>query len=161
MKSVETLYDHLGVSPLATVEEIRNAFRRLARETHPDKNPSLDALRRFKSAAEAYNILMDPVRRRAYDRGRDCFGSLADFFTKHPAANRVMTRMLPSAKASMVPGRDILRPATSDVTRYTLHVSRTATRGYWIRFVDQGEPGKNGAEPGDAWMFVAPEKMRK
>ncbi|GBD83953.1 chaperone protein DnaJ [bacterium BMS3Abin02] len=63
-------YSILGVSQDADQDEIKRAFRRLARETHPDANPgdpSADA--RFREVAEAYEVLSDPDRRRAFDRG--------------------------------------------------------------------------------------------
>lgn len=63
-------YKILGVGRNATPSEIKTAFRRLARDTHPDANPDNPAAEgRFKEAAEAYEILSDPERRRRYDRG--------------------------------------------------------------------------------------------
>lgn len=63
-------YAILGVSPDASPEDIKRAFRRLARETHPDANPDdPSAEARFREVAEAYEVLSDPERRRAYDRG--------------------------------------------------------------------------------------------
>jgi molecular chaperone DnaJ len=60
-------YDVLGVSRDADEAEIKKAFRRLARELHPDVNKAPDAEDRFKEAAEAYEVLSDAERRRTYD----------------------------------------------------------------------------------------------
>lgn len=63
-------YADLGVSRDATTEEIKRAFRRVARESHPDANPGDPAAEaRFRHAAEAYEVLSNPDRRRSYDRG--------------------------------------------------------------------------------------------
>ena len=73
-------YEVLGVSRDATQEEIKRAFRRKARETHPDANPGdAAAEHRFREAALAYEVLSDPQRRAAYDRGAE-FES-GDFFS--------------------------------------------------------------------------------
>src|SRR5829696_794241 len=61
-------YEVLGVSREANETEIKKAFRRLARELHPDVNREPDAEERFKEAAEAYEVLSDAERRRTYDQ---------------------------------------------------------------------------------------------
>ncbi|WP_431897859.1 J domain-containing protein [Nonomuraea sp. bgisy101] len=61
------LYAALDVSPTATPEEIRTAYRRLARQLHPDLNPADDARERFKAVTEAYDVLSNPDTRAAYD----------------------------------------------------------------------------------------------
>ena len=62
-------YEVLGVAPAADLTEIRKAFRRLARECHPDVNPEdTEAEARFKECAEAWEVLSDPEKRAAYDR---------------------------------------------------------------------------------------------
>ena len=63
-------YKVLGVDRDATTEQVKKAFRKIARETHPDANPNdPEAADRFRRAAEAYEVLSDPDRRARYDRG--------------------------------------------------------------------------------------------
>ncbi|MBK0418191.1 molecular chaperone DnaJ [Leucobacter sp. CSA1] len=72
-------YQALGVSREATPEEIKKAYRRLARELHPDVNPSEEAAERFKDVTHAYDVLSDPEQRQRYDSGGDQFGGAAGF----------------------------------------------------------------------------------
>lgn len=70
------LYKVLGVGRNATDEEIKKAYRRLARRYHPDANPGdASAEERFKEISAAYDVLSDPEKRRAYDRGTGPFGA--------------------------------------------------------------------------------------
>ena len=70
-------YAALEVAPTATQREIRAAYRRLARQTHPDGHAGDPAMeRRFKRIARAYEVLGDPARRRAYDE-RAAWGRFA------------------------------------------------------------------------------------
>jgi hypothetical protein len=64
-----TLYAVLSVPSTATDDEIKTAFRRLARVTHPDVNREPDAAERFIALQAAYEVLADPDRRRKYDAG--------------------------------------------------------------------------------------------
>lgn len=64
------LYAVLGVSPLATQEEIRHAYRKLARRFHPDSGSEDASAERFQEVQAAYRVLGDPARRQIYDRKR-------------------------------------------------------------------------------------------
>jgi molecular chaperone DnaJ len=64
-------YATLGVRSDATSEEIKRAYRKLARELHPDVNPDPEAQERFKEVTAVYEVLSDPERRRIVDLGGD------------------------------------------------------------------------------------------
>lgn len=64
-------YETLSISPEASAEEIKKAYRRLALETHPDRNPGdIGSEERFKKINEAYGVLSDPGKRAQYDQYR-------------------------------------------------------------------------------------------
>lgn len=86
-------YEVLGLAREASDQEVKRAFRRLARELHPDVSELPDAEERFRQVAEAYEVLSNPERRDLYDRlghaglrsggfqpGHFDFGSLSDLF---------------------------------------------------------------------------------
>jgi molecular chaperone DnaJ len=69
-------YAALGVPKDADAAAIKNAYRRLARDLHPDKNPgNTEAETRFKEVSEAYDVLSDTKRRSEYDEARRLFGA--------------------------------------------------------------------------------------
>jgi molecular chaperone DnaJ len=65
-----SLYDVLGIAPNADADEVRRAYRSLARLLHPDVNTAPDAAARFAQISHAYAVLSDPGQRRVYDAGR-------------------------------------------------------------------------------------------
>jgi len=70
-------YEVLGVSKDASQDEIKSAFRKLAKKYHPDINKSADAPEKFKEAEEAYSVLSDESKRRQYDQyGHAAFNNM-------------------------------------------------------------------------------------
>jgi curved DNA-binding protein CbpA len=89
-KQQKDYYAILGLTPAATLADIKRAYRRLARQHHPDTNTSPDAARRFRQITEAYEVLSDPARRKAYDQTRlPAPGPLAT-----PDSTAVISRLL-------------------------------------------------------------------
>lgn len=68
-------YATLGVRREASQDEIKKAYRRLARELHPDVNPDPETQERFKDITRAYEVLSDPNKRQMYDLGADPLSS--------------------------------------------------------------------------------------
>jgi molecular chaperone DnaJ len=74
--ATKDFYKELGVAKAATGDEIKKAYRKLARANHPDSHPDDDAKHeKFKKVAEAYDVVGDPEKRKKYDHARELFAS--------------------------------------------------------------------------------------
>jgi molecular chaperone DnaJ len=154
----------LGVDRSAGETEVKKAFRRLARELHPDVNRhDPDAEERFKEAAEAYEVLSDPERRRTYDRygheglrsggwapSFDDFGSFADIFDAFFGDD-----LFGGARAQR----------GGDVAAVTLEFAEAAfgvERRLDIKVIgDCDRCGGSGAEPGPSRTRATPAAVRR
>src|SRR5258707_15258217 len=103
-------YAVLGVRRDANAEEIKKAYRRLARELHPDVNPDPVTQERFKEITQAYEVLSDPEKRQMYDLGGDPFapaGGAGGFGARVPFSD-IMDAFFgggPAARGPRSPGR--------------------------------------------------------
>lgn len=150
-------YQILGIDRRATEDEIRQAYRRLARELHPDLNKTTSDEEQFKELGLAYAILNDPEQRRLFDQFGEA--SLSPHFDPCPADE-------PSADVDRrVSDRDILVPLEIKLTTaiaggqlrvstpaggaLTISVPPGVESGHLIRCPGRGRPGHKGAGPGD------------
>ena len=126
-------YELLGVDRDASQDEIKRAFRRLARETHPDANPGdAEAEQRFREIAQAYEVLGDPRRRAAYDRGATF--DFEDLFSSFGGIDEVLSRFFGGGfdfggRGSRGPARgaDVAVPTTITLAEAAQGVDREVT----------------------------------
>ena len=106
----QDLYEMLGVARDADADTIKKAYRRLARQLHPDVNPDPATQERFKEVSAAYEVLSDPQKRATYDRGPDVFGGAGfyvlkrgfDYWASHSAGISALPRSLVSVTLLLV-----------------------------------------------------------
>ncbi|MHB1356624.1 MAG: DnaJ C-terminal domain-containing protein [Anaerolineae bacterium] len=213
-------YQVLGIAKDASTEEIRKAYRKLARKYHPDVNPSnSEAEERFKEINEANEVLTDPDKRRKYDtlganyqqyqqtgadpngfdwsqfftnaqsnRGQrpnseyvdmnDLFGAggaggFSDFFQSMFGGQQRSGQRRPS---QVNKGRDIEQPVKITLEeaccgtvrllqdgerRLEIKIPAGVDTGSKVRVAGEGEPGRNGAKPGDLKLVVVVQEHPK
>ncbi len=156
-------YDILGVPRTASDAEIKKAFRRLARELHPDVSQAPDAQERFRAVAEAYEVLSKRETREVYDRyghaglrgrgfqpGHFDFGTLSDIFSAFFGDD--LFAGTGSGRAGRTRGADV----AAQVEVELVEAARGTTRRVPFRAETTCERcGGDGAEPGTS-VLVCP-----
>jgi DnaJ-class molecular chaperone len=178
-------YELLGVGRDANKAELKTAFRRLARELHPDVNDhDPEAEEKFKAAAEAYEVLSDPERRRAYDaygheglRGAGAppgggFGSVEDIFQaffgggfgfevrRGPMRGQDLLHQVEISAVDAMLGTKLRLPSREGEREVELPPGVQPGSQFALR--GQGMPGANGGPPGDLVIVVqviVPERL--
>lgn len=115
-------YRTLGLSSAASSEEIRRAYRILARRYHPDVNPGKDTDERFRAIAEAYEILSDSLKRKQYDAERDVIETFSSAFDRAHEAYRKQ-----QASVKKPPIRPKAQPKTQPPPREEPRVTKQAS----------------------------------
>jgi Ca-activated chloride channel family protein len=102
MKTIQDYYGVLGVSPEASLEDIKAAYRQAARRFHPDVNTNPGAVAQFRDIAEAYNILGTPSSRSDYDLTLTRVGLPPPFFGLRATPSKRVLRNLPEPQVLYV-----------------------------------------------------------
>lgn len=173
-------YQVLGVSRSAGEDDIKKAFRRLAKRWHPDANPdNPDAEARFKEINSAYEILADPEKRRLYDRYGPRFAEFAGNGAQGPARNvHFDEAAFSEIFEGVFGGRGRGRPSRGQDLEQPLRISlqeawsgarrqlrrgersvnftipRGARSGTKVRLAGEGQADPFGGPPGDLYLVV-------
>jgi molecular chaperone DnaJ len=160
MAQIRDLYEILGVGREASNDDIKKAYRRLAREYHPDVNADPAAEDRFKEITAAYEILSDPHRRQQYDlygSGRGIadfpFGDVADIFEAFFGAGTFGRRRTTTARRTrMQNGEDVFAETRLSFREAVFGVRRQLE---FERLEPCDRCAGSGAEPG-----TSPQRCR-
>jgi DnaJ-class molecular chaperone len=171
-------YELLGVGRDASETEVKRAFRRLARELHPDVNAhDPGAEEKFKAAAEAYEVLSDPEQRQAYDRfghdglrsggfspGGAGFSSVEDIFQavfggafgfevrRGPMRGQDLVHAVEISAVQAMLGASVKIP--SHEGEREIELPSGVQHGTQFALRGHGLPGANGGPPGDLRIVI-------
>lgn len=158
-------YALLGVPKDASAHDIKKAFRRKARETHPDASEHHDAEERFKEVNEAYEVLSDPKKREFYDRfgtadpreAQAGYGDFGDIFNANGVEDLFSMFFGGAAGAAARPASRVGRNMSAQVTISLLEAADGVTREVaYTRDAPCGTCGGGGAAPGGT-VITCPE----
>jgi curved DNA-binding protein len=159
-------YDILGVSKNASEQELKQAYRKLAMETHPDRGG--DAAK-FSLVNEAYEILKDPVKRQQYDNPRSQFqfntgnmnSNLNDIFEnvfrQQYVRNRDIKVAITIKLEDVLTGKDIIvdyNLFNGQQTTATIRIHAGVNHGETIRFKGLGDNSNTGIQRGDLIVLI-------
>src|SRR5438270_566569 len=142
-------YETLGVPKSASADDIKRAYRTLARKHHPDVDKSTGAAEKFKEISEAYQVLSDPEKRQTYDQ----FRRVVNSFLGQIATSATC----PTCRGS---GQKIDKPChkcrgagvVKDTVRQEIHIPAGIQDGDTVRFQGSGDDGKQGQSAGDLYL---------
>jgi DnaJ-class molecular chaperone len=172
-------YEVLGVERGASEAEVKRSFRKLARELHPDVNAhDPEAERKFKAAAEAYEVLSDPEQRQIYDRygqeglrsggfppgGAAGFGTVEDIFQavfggafgfevrRGPMRGQDLIHAVEISAVQAMLGASVTIP--SHEGEREIELPSGVQHGTQFALRGHGLPGANGGPPGDLRIVI-------
>jgi curved DNA-binding protein len=150
-------YAILGVPRDASADDIKRAYRKLARKYHPDVSKLPDTETRFKEVNEAHEVLQDAEKRAAYDGGPRSAGGF-HFRQAGPSRGEDLHARVQISLEDAYHGAsrtlELRRRRSAGTRSIRVAIPRGVTEGQRIRLAGQGSPGLQGGAAGDLYMEV-------